>query len=642
MTVGATSPTEKLARALDPATLVSVVRDLLVLRGHQDIRITDGPGDGGRDIHSLTSRGEKHLVQCKYHRDSNTACSSTETAELPKAMFKLGYRRGLFVTNARMSPQAKREYLDDYPGVRLDYLEGEGLVRELLGDALLSALWLDGEKLSRNRFTLALEVIVRRHADDASLLPFRVCSEGWALPVVLCLRERHPKCAFRVHETMVAAEAFEPYRAPDPPTAEELSYSPMWGTAFTCDGLESLDEVESVVRDVARAVILAMTKSQQGFTVRVGRPEIVPLRGERKGARIRSEEFDAISIVATETCCGDESDWYSADASIHWSGETDARVTEGPWIRLYAKDQDACLAAEVESALTLRERSLQSSVRDIQLTKWSRSVFCLTAPWERWTVSNVPQPDETAVITRLGRQLSGWFHRDLRGGPVPMRTTDPGLPHPFAEGADDGARLEGIRRALAGSEGVELIEPSEARYLLAANGHDPLPEIRRKTFHTGEVLSFLDGMPSPMLPQSRRFTLTTVWRYDSSECAMMEEAAAWACHVARPAIAADCVVEYDEGYAVVDVTLFAQELRDWPTHVLLEQAYHWTQEFTAAIQEYIRGRAQLATREYWRKRHNVTLGVPFAGSDKPWMWGEDAPGVWVPVATGKDFPAPKE
>ncbi|GAO05131.1 restriction endonuclease [Anaeromyxobacter sp. PSR-1] len=635
------NPTDELAGALDPATLVSVVRDLLVLHGHHDIRITDGPGDGGRDIHSLTTRGDKHLVQCKYHRDSSAACSSAEAGELPKAMIKLGYRHSLFVTNARMSPQAKREYLDDYPGFHLDYIEGEGLLRELLGDTLLSALWLDGEKISRNRFTLALEVIVRRHADDASLLPFRVCREDWALPSVLFLRERHPKCVFRVHEAVVAAEAFEPYRAPEPPTAEEPSHSPMWGTAFMCDGLESLDEVHSVSRDVALAVILAMSKSFQGFTVRVGRPEIVPLRGERKGARIRTEEFDPVSVVSTEASCGVEADWYSAHVSEHWSGDTDARVTEGPWIRLYAKDQDACLAAEIHSALTLRERTLQASVRDIQLTKWSQSVFCLSAPWRHWALSAVPPPNETAVITRLGRQMSGWFHKDLLGGPVPMRTADPELPHPFADRSEDAPRLQAIRRALENAQGVELIDPSEARYLLAANGHDPLPEIRRKTFHTGEVLSFLDEMPSPILPQSRRFTLTTAWRY-GTELATVEEAAAWACHVAQPELATRCEVEDDEGYAVVNVSLFREEFRNRPTYVLVEEAYSWTRQFIAAVQEYLRGRAQLSTFEYWRKSHNVTLGVPFSGSDKPWMWGEEAPGVWVPIATGKNLPGPEQ
>jgi len=57
------------------------------------------------------------------------------------AMTKLGYRTGLFVTNSRISPQAKREYLNDYPNFRLDFLEGETLAKEVLSNGMLTALW---------------------------------------------------------------------------------------------------------------------------------------------------------------------------------------------------------------------------------------------------------------------------------------------------------------------------------------------------------------------------------------------------------------------------------------------------------------------------------------------------------------------
>jgi hypothetical protein len=99
--------------ALTPKLLVRLARDLLVARAHQQVRQTDGPGDGGRDVHSLTGAGEKHLAQCKHHDDPSHACSSDEVSELPMAMVKFGVQHGLFLTDARISPQAKREYLND-------------------------------------------------------------------------------------------------------------------------------------------------------------------------------------------------------------------------------------------------------------------------------------------------------------------------------------------------------------------------------------------------------------------------------------------------------------------------------------------------------------------------------------------------
>lgn len=601
---------EKLAQSLRPHTLLATVRDLLVVRGHTNIRITDGPGDGGRDIHSTAPSGRRHLVQCKYHTNPEAACSTSETGELPLAMLKLGYSHGLFVTNARVSPQGKREYLDNYPTLKLDFLEGEDLVRELFADGLLSAIWLGSGAVARNPFTASLAAIVRRHRDDASLLPFRVLPEGWALTAQLFLAERHPRCAFRISESMMSAEAFEPYRAPEPPTAEEVSYYPMWGTAFVCDGVASLDDVKSISQDVARAVALVMGRFEEGCTIRVGRPEIVPLRGDRAGSSFRPEGFSPVSIVATAFSCGDELAWFDADSTPLWSGETDARVTEGSWIRLYAADLDACLAVEIDSGLSLRERALQDSIRDLELETWAKSVFCLTAPWTSWNDESVPAPDDTALITRLGRQLSGWLHADLLGGPVPMRSTDPALPS-FFVGNDPAelARLELIRSQLMRQADTELIPPAEARHLLAANGCDPLPEIRRKVFHTGEVLAYLESCPSPLLPHSRRLTLTTAWK--TSDLGSLCHAIAWACYESGP-FGIDWDLVENGAHAEVAVKMFQHhDLQTVPTNLLLERAHAWAHTFIDAVKRRVGEAAALMTREYWHVHHDVNLGMPF-------------------------------
>src|SRR4051812_43147930 len=100
---------KQLLENLQPWMLVRLARDILTARGHTGVRAVDGPGDGGRDVHSLNRRGEKHLAQCKHHQDGDVTCSSRELAELPMALTKFGYASGLFVSNARISPQAKRE-----------------------------------------------------------------------------------------------------------------------------------------------------------------------------------------------------------------------------------------------------------------------------------------------------------------------------------------------------------------------------------------------------------------------------------------------------------------------------------------------------------------------------------------------------
>src|SRR2546425_851294 len=132
---------ESLTRALSASALVQLTADLLQAKHHSNIRVMEGPGDGGRDIHSIDAESRPHLTQCKYHLDSSHTCSSRELSELPMAMTKLGYNRGLFVTSAKISPQAKREYLNDYPDIILDFLDGGELAKEVLANGMLTALW---------------------------------------------------------------------------------------------------------------------------------------------------------------------------------------------------------------------------------------------------------------------------------------------------------------------------------------------------------------------------------------------------------------------------------------------------------------------------------------------------------------------
>lgn len=165
--------TDGVGVALSPKLLVRFARDLLVARGHRLVRQTDGPGDGGRDVHSLTQDGRKHLTQCKHHDDASHACSSDEVSELPMALVKFGIPQGLFVTDARISPQAKREYLSDYPNLALEFLDREELIGEVLASAVLRALWFDGGKLGLVNARTIFPFLVRRHDGDQPLLPLR-------------------------------------------------------------------------------------------------------------------------------------------------------------------------------------------------------------------------------------------------------------------------------------------------------------------------------------------------------------------------------------------------------------------------------------------------------------------------------------
>src|SRR5690606_35901602 len=99
--------------------------------------------------------------QCKFHQSTSQSVSSREIAELVIGLTKFGHKHGLFVTTARITPQAKREFLTDYPGFTLEFLDGADLLGAVLDSVALTALWFDGERLAPVNAALTVPVILR-------------------------------------------------------------------------------------------------------------------------------------------------------------------------------------------------------------------------------------------------------------------------------------------------------------------------------------------------------------------------------------------------------------------------------------------------------------------------------------------------
>src|SRR5215212_2281425 len=74
-----------LSRNLTPRLLTELVCDILTIWGHTNIRITDGPGDGCRDIHSIDLEKQKTLSQCKFHEDISKQSRPKRWANCPWA-----------------------------------------------------------------------------------------------------------------------------------------------------------------------------------------------------------------------------------------------------------------------------------------------------------------------------------------------------------------------------------------------------------------------------------------------------------------------------------------------------------------------------------------------------------------------------
>ena len=555
-----------LSGQLDQRALVRLCGDVLFARGHLNIRCTDGPGDGGRDVHSLDRQANRHLAQCKFHEDPGKACSSADLSELPMAMTKLGYSRGTFVTNGRITPQGKREYLDSYPKLELEFLDGDSLSEEVLANPLLRVVWFDGQSIVRVNNAVIIPIIARSHDRDVPIHPLRYFNSPNPETASTFLAQRYPDLKFSLRDASAKREAFEPYRPPIAASMEEGMASVLRVMEVIAEGDILLSQISDVSRDVCKATLGWLGETIDGLTVRSGEARIGKAAESTEDTRFFSGA-KGHSLIQTSQSGGEERAWFEAVPLDGWSNDTDARVTEADWIRVYCVDADFCVSYEIECPAGADLKAQRNALRQITLEGWRKSIFCLHPPWQAWAAP-ISAPDETVLWPWDGRILCGWFHRNLLGGPVliPSEREEQFMEAPSEEA--EGARLTKIRDYLMSAEGVEVIDPRKARHMVALVGNDPLEEEEHVRYRTAEVTTFPDDLPSPIDPRSRRFGFSVAWavKAEQGACASFVKERLESCGIFDVATA---VVESLEEFVALTVQLKPLEIGTQPTTEIL-------------------------------------------------------------------------
>jgi hypothetical protein len=625
--------TKELLSRLSPALLVRLGRDLLASRGHTDVRVTDGPGDGGRDIHSAAPAGRKHLAQAKHHVDLAQACSSAELAELPMACIKFGYDYGLFVTNARISPQGKREYIDSYQSLHLEFLDGEELASAVLADPVLRALWFDGKHIGAVASRITFPMIARLHEGDRPLLPMR--HESLMDPFMRLktdLNQHFPGLAFDLRETTSSSYPFAPYRPPARATQEEGFMSHLVVTEFSITGDVAVEQFEALGAALGKGAAAAISAVVGGVTVVMGRPFLTAVEGAEAGIRT-STKAERTATVGSAGQTFAEQDWfvpYSPDDG--WTGECDARVTEMSEVRLLHRELDVALGYEIEVAAS----EWNVAMREITVNAWRESVFALMPKFETWPHASLPEPDDHLTWAFEDKELCGWFHQSMLGGPIPVpRDHGDGeeVVFPFAvrdpASPEETQRLSGIRTTLSTMTGVMLVDPARARHMVALFGSDPLEEVTQRRVSIGPQLVEFETYSSPLSLNVREVDLTLAWRASEDDRPILETLRVDLAN----ATAAPATLNFDEEYAVIEVG---------PIRVEYEQAATAKVTVLTGMLREVIGRAeasagsagrplQRATRQFWESRHGVSLGTSWHESDKVYLWSADESGKYQPV-----------
>jgi hypothetical protein len=150
---------------------VEFIADVLVhVEGHKLVDITDGPGDEKQDILTTTPKGDRHLTQSKFTSSYKNNTSGDELDLLFSACLRKNCRSALWVTNADLTPQAKRyvtdvEYLRGWRGPKelapsIDYWNGARIWERVRKSTAILNKWFSGMAQTSGLRSFAFDLVL--------------------------------------------------------------------------------------------------------------------------------------------------------------------------------------------------------------------------------------------------------------------------------------------------------------------------------------------------------------------------------------------------------------------------------------------------------------------------------------------------
>jgi hypothetical protein len=524
--------THQLFKKLTPKKLVALAADLLSFRGHTEVKITDGPGDGGRDISSVTPEGRKHVTQVKFHKATSKTVSSKEIDEVAYSFNKFGYKDGLFVTTGRISPQAKRELLDNYPEFSISFLDGEELSKEVLSNAIMSALWFDGEVLDRVAYKILLPFFLRNLETD-KYLPFPIedeFSDTAILDSQLIIKERNIQIKV-TRGTFRSPLMFEPYRPPQMKTISED-----WGTRLKCYNLTlsgpiPFDSMDEVLIEACRFILGVVIERGRNFSnfiaLRAAKPQVIPLHGRFAGSSIEVDTGPA-TLLYSGVQSYLEIDHILPSIETAFESPKWARSSGFAMTRWLHREKDILLNITLASTPSYIDHARIDEHIELFSRSWKSSIFCLLDEREVPALEGLDLPVRAEVFDWYeGKVLCAWFNASVYGGLVPSPTVsdvaysmhkgyyehEPFLPFKFFDDEWKSSCLP-IREYLLTTNAQE-VDPEIARYMMATKGLVDIREDRVVQYGASELINSFGTIPSPIDFSKRSVEFIKAWRLEA-------------------------------------------------------------------------------------------------------------------------------
>lgn len=504
--------------SLDENKFVDCVRDILATKGHSDLKVMDGPGDGCRDIHSLDPEGKKHLTQCKFHGKKEKTVSSREIGELPLGMVKLGYLKGLFCTNAKISPQSKREFIDNYPDLLLDFWEGSQIPNEVFSNMVLRSIWFNGKSIDLVSYLVTIQALARDLVSNKPIDLSRAIS-GEPSKMSLTIDDVEVDVTFR--ESSLIFSNFEPYLPPEKRTIKEG-----WGWGLCAEivisGPIPIDRILKVQHEMAEVMIARIVENMelktQHFALRLGTPQLAPLAGGAAGTRI-ALDYDPLTIVRHHDKVTSESEWILPKTDAGWFPPRVMQASYANWARWYHPGLDLCLDLKIISKPSQFFIGTIEEQYTFFQKWWNESLFALLAKSKvsEFETKGIQKPTELFEWFE-DQVLCSWQHGNLSSGlrsmliePDDNDENQELHQHIFeVDSLEYKISYKKIKLQLESLDAT-IITPSKARHMIAVVSEDPFPNQNLMEYRSVDLMYTFGKIPSPISPSSRCATITIGW-----------------------------------------------------------------------------------------------------------------------------------
>jgi hypothetical protein len=456
-----------------------LVADILYFsKGHRLVKIMDGPGDGCRDIQSADKDDIHVLTQCKCFADPEKTVGSADANELVIALTKFGRKRGILATTGRCSPQLKREFTENFPGLHLDWLDGADIADEVFSNPILHRAWTSGASVGRATLFVKIPFVVRRAVDDTSLEQMeRNLGDGLSVENA-CLIE------------VGALERFRP-----PKTAD---WRESLGAKIRCSALlrqhpPDLHALETLHTDMLRRLFGSVDET---LIVRFGAPYLAPTKNPEFEKSVRVPGFIPRAYVLTPNCAPRLERDFITLSLPEWRFPENISTSEADWANWQSLDNQRWCHIVVRtpafagSNSAYLSRMIGDSVRrDLQD---ARAVF-VTATRDvcEQIVAGCSVEPDVRCDNGPGGEMLGWrfFHSDTRDQ---QRTNVLGVLAKYAKVL-----------TLSLDDAIAITSRSDKPLVLAPGG---------EAYYPAQLLFDFEDLPSPHYLKGRSCVFVEFWK----------------------------------------------------------------------------------------------------------------------------------